>query len=205
MPLVRKTPAPAPRPLPTAAAVAAALAGGNDDERWAAARAAGEMPDCIEALGDAVARERNPRIREAIFTSLVRLSSPRSVELLLPLLRSDDAQLRTGALDALSSMKDVARPYVQQLLHDADADVRILACELARHLPGAEASRVLCALLDEERVSNVCASAVEVLAEVGGPEALPALARCAQRFAGTAFLEFSIRITVERIQAQAHR
>ena len=46
-------------------------------------------------------------------------------------------------------------------------------------------------------------SAVEVLAEVGGAEALPALARCAERFRGTPFLEFSIKVAADRIRAQA--
>jgi hypothetical protein len=36
-------------------------------------------------------------------------------------------------------------------------------------------------------------------------EALPALARCEDRFRGTPFLEFSIKITTERIRSQASR
>ena len=142
-------------------------------------------------------------MREAIFTSLARIATAESVELVLPFLRSDDAHLRTGALDALRAMKGVVWPYVPQLLDDRDADVRLLACELARNLPGEEAARLLCELLDSELEPNVCASAVEVLAEVGGPEALPVLARCADRFRGTAFLEFSIKITADRIRSQS--
>ena len=148
-------------------------------------------------------RERNSRVREAIFTSLARISQTESVELVIPHLRSDDAHLRTGALDALRAMKNVVWPYVPQLLHDRDADVRLLACELARNLPSEEAARLLCELLDAELEPNVCASAVEVLAEVGGPEALPSLARCEDRFRGTPFLEFSIKITADRIRSQS--
>ena len=99
-------------------------------------------------------------------------------------------------------MKTAVHPYLAQLLGDQDADVQLLACELTRNLPSEDASRLLCGLLDSELEANVCASAVEVLAEVGGAEALPILARCADRFRGTAFLEFSIKITADRIRAQ---
>ena len=203
MPLIRK---PLESRVATAAdpaAVLTALASGSEDERWAAARAAPEVPNGIQALGAALLREPSARVREAILTALVRAGTGESVELVLPLLRADDAQLRTGALDALRAMKSAVWPYVPTLLNDPDPDVRVLACELARNLPGEEAARLLCGLLDAETEPNVCASAVEVLAEVGGAEALPVLVRCAERFRGTAFLEFSIRITADRIRSQS--
>ena len=204
MPLIRKEPgSPPSAPAPDPAAVLSALVSGNDDERWAAARAAPGFPDGARRLAEALVREPNARVREAMFTSLARIATAESVELVLPLMRSDDAHLRTGALDALRAMKSAVWPYVPRLLRDEDADVRLLACELARDLPGAEAAALLCALLDSEPELNVCASAVEILAEVGGPGALPSLTRCAERFRGTQFLEFSIKITADRIRSQS--
>lgn len=203
MPLIRKPAESNATPSPDPAAVLTALANGTDDERWAAARAAPTVPGGVDALGHALATERSARVREAIFTGLARIGTARSVEWVLPLLRSDDANLRTGALDALGAMKGVVGPQLPQLLHDPDADVRLLACDLARNLPSEDATRLLCGLLESELEPNVCAAAVEVLAEVGGPEAVPILERCAARFRGTAFLEFSIRITADRIRAQS--
>ena len=52
-------------------------------------------------------------------------------------------------------------------LADGDPDVRILATELARNMPAADATHLLCGLLEHEQHPNVCAAAVEVLAEVG--------------------------------------
>ena len=40
-----------------------------------------------------------------------------------------------------------------------------------------------------------------MLAEIGRPEALPSLARCATRFAGDPFIAFSIKVATERIVA----
>jgi hypothetical protein len=202
MPLVRKSPGSSPPPPIDPATVLTALTNGTEDERWAAARVASDLPGGVNALGAALSKESNPRVREAIFTSLTRTPTTAGVEWVLPLLRFDDAQLRIGALDALRTMKDSVWPYLPQLLADPDADVRLLACELARTLPGAEASALLCGLLDRESEANVCGSAIEVLAEVGGPEALPSLERCAARFRGTAFLEFSAKTTADWIRSQ---
>jgi HEAT repeat protein len=180
----------------------AALTRGSTQERWAAARAAAEGPGGAGALGRALSTGEDPRVREAIFTSLIRIRTAESVEAVLPHLRSDDAGLRTGALDALRAMPEVAAPYLTTLLQDADSDVRLLACDLARNLPSAQATRILCDLLEVETEGNVCAAAVDVLAENGGPEAMPVLARCSERFGGDPFLAFAIKVAADRIARQ---
>lgn len=202
MPLIRKS---SPSPLSPVSAggdVLRALTDGNTDERWDAARAAVDVAGGAQALGAALRSEGDARVREAILTSLTRMASPDAVEAVLPLMRAESAALRTGAIDALRAMKRAAWPYLPQLLADPDADVRLLACEIARSLPAEEATTLLCDLIEREREANVCASAIEVLAEVGTPAALPALERCAARFQDERFLAFSIRITVDRIRSQ---
>jgi len=150
-------------------------------------------------LGKALSQETDARVREAIFTSLISSSTAESIEAILPHLRSDDANLRTGALDALRAMPAAARPYLPALLADEHPDVRLLSCEIARALSSAQATPLLCDLLDREAEANVCAAAIDVLAEIGGPEALPVLARCAERFAHTPFLAFAIKVAAQRI------
>ncbi|RFU44505.1 HEAT repeat domain-containing protein [Paraburkholderia sp. DHOC27] len=202
MPLIRKSSTP-PIPFPSGESdVLRALTEGQTEERWHAARAAGDVAGGAKALGAALLFERDARIREAILTSLTRMASPDAVEAVLPLMRAESAALRTGAMDALRAMKQAAWPYLPQLLADSDADVRLLACEITRTLPGEEATTLLCSLIERESEVNVCASAIEVLAEVGTPEALPALERCAERFQGQRFLEFSIKVTGHRIRSQ---
>lgn len=205
MPLIRR---PTPASSGTAAsapdpgAVLDALARGSDDERWSAARAAADLPSTVPALGGALAREKSAIVREALFSALAHIATPQSVETVLPFLRSDDALIRTEASDALLAMKDAARPYVPELLKDQEASVRILACVLVRDMPSQAAASLCCDLLDSEPEPNVCAAAVEALAEIGEPSALPALMRCADRFRATPFLEFSIGIAVDRLRSQ---
>lgn len=201
MPLIRKPAPSAERAKPGAAEVLSGLGSANSDDRWAAARAAAEIPDCAAALAAALPQEIDSRVREAMFTSLARIGTRDSIAGMLPMLRSNDAALRTGALDALSSSIVASHELLPQLLRDPDIDVRILSCELARRLPGAEANRVLSELLVRETEVNVCGAAIDVLAEVGDQSALSALARCAQRFSQVSFLTFAIKLATDRIRA----
>jgi HEAT repeat protein len=203
MPLIRReAPEVSVQAIDTAM-LATALTNGTDEERWAAARSAGETSEGLSILKDALSKEKNPRVREAIFTSLARIRTPESAEAVLPYLASDDASMRAGALDALRAMPTATAFHLARVLSDKDPDVRLLACELARNQPSEDAKRLLGGVLATESQANVCAAAIEVIAEVGGPELLPALAECAARFPDDSFLAFAIQVASERIGSQA--
>lgn len=175
------------------------LTSSSSDERWAAARAACD-PAAIPSLAEALAHERDARVREAIFTALARIATPESARIVLPYLRVDDANTRTGAMDALRAMQDASRAYLPGLLTDQDPDVRLLACDLVRDLGGADGSRWLCALIETEPKANVCAAAVEALGAIADAAAAPALSRCAQRFPDDPFLGFAIKVVADRLR-----
>lgn len=202
MPLVRKPPGSSPQPPQDAASILQALSSPSSDERFAAARAAVPLIGADAALATALQAERDPRVREALLTALARIGTPLAVASLLTLLRSDTAAHRTGALDALR-MVPALGTIPSQLLHDPDSDVRLLSCELARSLPAAEANRLLCELLGKERDANVCAAAIDVLAEVGELQALGVLGDCAKRFKDTPFLVFAINAVSDRISIKS--
>jgi HEAT repeat protein len=153
----------------------------------------------VPALAAALGREQVPRVREAIMTALMRTGDLASVEAILPYLRSQDAALRAGAIEALQALPSAIGPFMDTLFGDPDSDVRLLATELARNMAASEATKVLCQLIENEQHPNVCAAAVDVLTEVGTPEALPVLQKCAVRFAATPFLPFAISIAIARI------
>ena len=172
------------------------------DSRWTAARALAGQADAVPALAAALAREPMPRVREAIMTALIRIGSPASIEVLLPYLRSQDAGVRAAAIEALQALPEAIAPFMPPLLSDADSDVRLLATELARNMEASEATRLLCDLIEHENHPNVCAAAIDVLTEVGTPEALPTLEQCAARFAATPFLPFAISVAMSRISGE---
>jgi HEAT repeat protein len=196
MPLIRKEPDKAAKTGLRQAPPS--LASPSVDERWAAARAAGD-PAAIPSLADALGRERDARVRDAIFTALARIGTAESASVALLYLRLDDANARTGAMDALRAMPDACSPYLPRLLADPDPDVRLLACDLVRDAGGAEGPRWLCALIETEPQANVCAAAVEALGEIADPTAAPSLWRCAERFPDDPFLGFAIKVVADRL------
>ncbi len=183
----------------------AGLVNPSADARWAAVRAAAALPELAAAIAAALPQETDARVREAMFTTLVRIGTRDSIERVATHVALQHSALRTGALDALRSSEAAAREFLPELLADPDADVRLLSCELARSLPSGEASERLCALLAREPEVNVCSAAVEVLAEVGDQSVLPTLEQCAQRFPQAPFLTFAVKLAVDRIAAAGTR
>ena len=177
----------------------AALNSPDAEARWSAARALGGRVDAVASLARALGAEQVARVREAIMTALMRIGDEASVRALLPCLRSQDARQRATAIETLQALPQAIMPFMAVLLGDDDADVRILATELVRNMPANDATRVLCRLLEQEQHPNVCAAAVDVLAEVGTRAAIPTLKVCAERFSNTPFLPFAVASTIARI------
>jgi HEAT repeat protein len=175
---------------------------GTADERFSAARALAEAPEAVDVLASALAEPSDSRLREAIFTSLARQNSIAGYDAILRYLRSDDAELRNFALDAMRLMADQTAQRLPALLNDSDPDIRLLACELAHQMPPAAAAPLLGALLEREPQVNVCAAAIEVLAEIGGPAELAQLDGCTARFPAEFFLTFSAKTAAERIRTR---
>ncbi len=206
MPLLKKgkpddTAPPPPEPLD---ALVAELRHADPERRWSAARRLGDTPGAAEHLAAALVTEKEPRVIEAIFTSLARRGGEESAVHLLPLLRSDEAALRVGAIEALQTMPAALAQHIDALLRDPDSDVRIFAVEVTRKMPADWASASLCRLLDHEAHPNVCATAIDVLAEIGSVDAIPYLERCRARFADQPFLPFAIAAAIETLSRDAH-
>jgi HEAT repeat protein len=203
MPLIRKPTDRSGVQKPDGFDALKSLASPDPEQRWAAARGAADVPGGGGALAAALPMEDDPRVREAMFTSLARIGTSEAIEAVIALLRSDNANLRTGALDTLRIMVVEDHDFLPNLLSDNDVDVRILSCELARSLSNAEATTLMCGLLSTEREVNVCAAAVDVLAEVGSVDALPTLEECARKFRDSRFLAFSIKVVIDRLTSQS--
>ena len=186
-------------PGPVSAPHRSALDSPDAESRWTSARALAGDAEAVPALAAALRRETVPRVREAIMTALMRTGDAASVEAILPYLRSQDAGLRAAAIEALQALPSATTPFMEALFSDPDSDVRLLATELTRNMKASEATQILCQLIEREQHPNVCAAAVDVLTEVGTPEALPVLEKCAVRFAATPFLPFAISMAIARI------
>lgn len=176
------------------------VAGDAEQRRWAA-RDLPEHADVATALGTQLLREPDPSVREALFTGLGRLADAGAARALLPLLRSEDATLRNGAIETLAGMPEATGPCVDALLEDSDVDVRIFAVNLLADLRHPQVPAWLLQVLVHEPDVNVVAAAIEVLLEVGTCEHLAALRDVRERFAAHEFIAFAVDLAVERIEA----
>ena len=170
MPLIRKD---AGSPKPTSVAVDACLqlASASSDARWDAARQLAKEPSSVGALERALSSETDPRVREALFTSLAHIRTPDAVMAVLPHIRSDDAAIRANALDALTSMADAVESSLPALLADPDVDA-VARCRYANR--GAcdghrrASRRIGCCASSRLAATRICAGSVYARAQVCG-------------------------------------
>jgi hypothetical protein len=181
------------------------LAGNDVDERRRAARALSAEPAAAPVLAARLACEPDPRVRDALFGSLVDIGGTQAAELVAPFIRSDDAGLRGAAVEALKRLEDHAVSALDALMSDPDTDVRILAIEITRAWPAELAIPRLQRVFEFEPHVNVCAAAVDVATEVGTEDLLTSLDGLRARFAGEPFLVFAVDIASERICRNATR
>jgi HEAT repeat protein len=181
------------------------LAANDVDERRRAARALSGDPAAAPALAARLECEPNPRVRDALFGSLTEIGGAQVAELIAPFIRSDDASLRGGAIDALKRLERDAVVLLDTLMSDADTDVRILVIEVTRAWPSELVIPRLLRVFESEPHVNVCAAAVDVATEVGTEELLGSLGRLRARFVDEPFLVFAVDIACERISGDNAR
>lgn len=179
----------------------AQLRSGDADRRRWAARDLVQYQHVEAMLGEQLLGEREPSVREALFTTLTTLGTEAAAGALLPLLRTEDAQLRNGAIEALMGMPRAVAPRIAALLHDSDPDVRIFTVNLLGDLRHEQVRPWLIQVLAQDAAVNVVAAAIEVLAEVGEPGDVPALRQAQKRFTSDPFVGFAADMAIERIEA----
>jgi HEAT repeat protein len=184
-----------------AAGLAEQLEDTDASVRRRAARDLALDPANAPVLGGRLQEEADPGVREALFTALTGHPGEAVVEVLLGLLRSEDAGLRNGAIEALAAMPRVVGPRVAAMLRDPDSDVRIFTVNLLGDLRHSHVAQWLLQVLLYDAEVNVVCAAVEVLAEVGTATEVPALRAAAQRFPDDPFVDFAVQMAVERIAA----
>lgn len=166
--------------------------------RWAA-RDLLDCPDGVSALVEQLKVEPELSVREVILTTLTRLGDPAAVAGLVDCLRSEDAALRNEAVEAMKQLPDEVAPIMLGLLADADPDVRIFAVNVLESLCHPEVETWLIEVIERDAHVNVCATAVDLLGEVGTPAALGALERFKARFADEPYIQFAADLALKRI------
>lgn len=178
-----------------------ALQSGDTATRRTAAAALATRAAACPLLCAQLETETDPSVRTALFNSVVMIGGPDAAEGLMPLLRSEDPQLRNAAIEAMAEMPEAVAPCIERLLDDEDPDVRIFTVNILGMLRHPRVQDWLMQVLAHDPDVNTVATAIDALAEAGNADALPALAIAARRFAGNPFVEFAASVARERIES----
>lgn len=174
----------------------------SDDNPTARRWAARDLIDCEDVAGALVERmkiEIELSVREVILTTLTRIGDATAVAGLVDCLHSEDAALRNEAIEAMRQLPDEVAPIMQELLADPEPDVRIFAVNILESLCHPEVESWLIDVIDTDAHVNVCATAVDLLGEVGTIAALEPLAGLKLRFADEPYIQFAADLALRRI------
>lgn len=167
--------------------------------RWAA-RDLVDCPDCSQDLVEALQAEQDASVREVILTSITRIGDGIAVQGLVACLRSEEADLRNEAIEAMKQLPEAVAPIMLGLLMDEDSDVRIFAVNILESLRHPQVEAWLLQVIDIDDHVNVCGTAVDLLGEVGGSVSLASLQRLKARFAEEPYIQYAADLAIKRIQ-----
>lgn len=167
--------------------------------RWAA-RDLIDCPGCSRLLTQRLPMEDDDSVRDVILTTLVRIGDDAAVQSLVECLRSEDAALRNESVEALKQLPEAVAPLMRQLLADQDSDVRIFAVNVLESLRHPLVESWLLEVIAHDPHINVCATAVDLLGEVGSDQALEPLHQLKARFAHEPYIQFAANLALKRIQ-----
>jgi HEAT repeat protein len=168
--------------------------------RWAARDLAAHA-DAAAAICARLVEETDASVRAVLFSTAATMGGGEIARGLLPLLRSEDAALRNGAIEVLAGLPQAVAPHIEALLHDGDSDVRIFTVNLLTDLRHPRVPQWLAQVIAQDPQVNVVGAALEVLAEVGAPQALPALRAVKERFPDDDYIAFAADLAIARIES----
>ena len=157
------------------------------------------QPEASTVLLARLACERDLAVRAVICTGLIQCRDRIAVDGLLACLRSEDAGLRSEAIEALKQLPQEVEPLLEGLLHDSDPDVRIFVVNILESLRHPQVEEWLIRVIEQDPHVNVCATAVDLLGEVGNEGAESALRALKQRFANEPYIQFAADLALKRI------
>ena len=168
--------------------------------RWAA-RDLTDCPGASAALVSRLGREDDVSVREVILTTLTTLGDEIAVQGLVRCLRSESASLRNEAIEAMKQLPDEVALIMRGLLADASPDVRIFAVNILESLRHPAVESWLIEVIERDPHLNVCATAVDLLGEVGSAAARLPLEQLKARYADEPYIQFAADLALQRIAA----
>lgn len=168
--------------------------------RRRAAEQIAEFPEVSAPLVEQLGREEDATVREVIFTTLARRGDREASIGLVDCLRSEDASLRNGAMEAMRHLSGEVDVIMERLLADPDPDVRILAINVLESLRHEKVEYWLREIIENDPHVNVCGTALDLLVELGTADSETALENLIARFPEEPYIAFAAEVALKRIR-----
>lgn len=166
-----------------------------------AAFAAGD--ECLNEAVDLLCshiQSANIGVQEAAEYALRKIRGTRTIQSMLPLLRSDDAPIRNIAMDVLREVGSDDIQAIQPLLRDTDPDMRIFMSDILGCTGSRQAVPLLCEAMLKDPEVNVRYQAAVSLGVLAYPEAVDALR---QAMHDEEWVQFSVVEALTKIRADS--
>jgi len=134
------------------------------------ARCEDAVPLLVEML-----KSSNIGVQESADNALRKIGGKEAVDGVIPLLRSDEAPVRNGAMDILRALGSQELQSIIPLLKEEDVDIRIFATDILGSAGNVMAVAPLCEALLKDPEVNVRYQAAVSLGDLGLPEAAKCL------------------------------
>jgi HEAT repeat protein len=161
------------------------------------ARELSRFPQSIDLLYTSLLNETNMLVRKSIVTSLFIIGGEEVVRLLVPLLESQDANLRNNVLETLRSLPEYMEKYIKLLLGHNDETLRLIGVDFLALYSSDLVGDLLLDLLKKENNFNVCIAAVEKLISIEGANYFEIFDELTKRFPSEPFLKFVIDTAID--------
>lgn len=158
------------------------------------------LPNASAPLVARIAYEECVNVRNAILNALAQIADSVAISGLIYCLRSEDTALRNEAIEVLKAIPQQMELLIHTLLTDTDSDVRIFAVNILESLRHQDVEKWLIEVIEKDSHVNVCATAVDLLSEVGTERALPALKQLKIRFEDDPYICFTTDLALKRIE-----
>jgi len=157
-------------------------------------------PGAVRLLATRLNRENDVAVREAILVSMAQIDDSEVVSELVECLRSEDAALCNEAIETLKHLTTDVSPALKSLLSDLDPDLRIFAVNILESRCDPNVEQMLIGVIEQDINVNVCATAIDLLCELGTEAALDPILRLKKRFPSEAYLQFAADLALKRIR-----
>ena len=208
MPFITKTPSDSSREtssdsLSDCEILIEQLENADPTTRWWAARDLAERASekASIALVSRLERETDPSVTEIILTALTCLGDKTAVAGLVKCLHSENVALRNGCIEAMKQLPTQVGAIMKGLLADPDPDARIGAVNILETLRHPDVVEWLIDVIENDQHVNVCATALDLLVEVGSATSEAPLNRLKARFPNEPYIQFAVDLALQRISA----